>query len=93
MVLEDYFYVGVSLCRLCGFNIFGMQAVFGVDVCRLFPRCVLAVIPLIGGVTGVGPETALNVEGGLPSARWVLLPSQRPVCGSRRPQILSCGGR
>ena len=54
MDLEDYFYVGVSLCRLCGFNIFGMKAVFSVDVCHLFPQYTLAVIPLIGGVTGVG---------------------------------------
>ena len=53
MVLEYYFYVGVSLCRLCGFNIFGMKAVFSVDVCHLFPQYILAVNALIGSLTGV----------------------------------------
>lgn len=57
-----------------------MKGVFSVDVCHLFPQCLLAVIPLIGGVTGVGPGTALNVAWGLPFALWVILPCQRPVC-------------
>lgn len=38
-----------------------------------------------------GPETALNVEGGLPSA--LSESSLLPGCCSRSPQILSCGGR
>ena len=50
VVLEGYLYVGVSLCSLCGFNIFGARAVLSMDACCLFPQCVLAVIPLIGGV-------------------------------------------
>ena len=52
MVLEGYFYVGVSLYSLHGFNIFGVKAVFSMDACRLFPLCMLAIIPLLGGVTG-----------------------------------------
>ena len=58
MVLESYFYVEVSLCSLCGFNIFGGSAVFSVDDCHVFPHCMLAIIPLIGGVTGVVVTTA-----------------------------------
>ena len=50
MVLEGYLYVGVSLCNLCGFNIFGASAVFSMDACCLFPQCVLVVLPLIRGV-------------------------------------------
>ena len=53
MVLEGYFYVGTSLCSLHVFNIFGARAVFIMDNCCLFSQCVLAIIPLIGGVTGV----------------------------------------
>ena len=30
-----------------------MRAVFGVDSCCLFPQCMPATVPLIGGVTGV----------------------------------------
>ena len=52
-VLEGYFYVGTSLHSLCGLIIFGVRAVFSMDVCHLFPQCKLAVIPLIGGVTDV----------------------------------------
>ena len=33
--------------------IFGARAVFSMDDCHLFPGCMLTVIPLIGGVTGV----------------------------------------
>ena len=50
MVLEGYFYVRASLCILHGFNILGARTVFSVDACLIFPQCVLAIIPLIGGV-------------------------------------------
>ena len=41
-------------CVGCGGLIFfGVSAVFSVDVCYLSPQCMLAVIPLIGGVTVV----------------------------------------
>ena len=50
MVLDGYLYVGLSLCSLCGFNIFGVRAVFSMDACRLFPQHMLVVFPLIGGV-------------------------------------------
>ena len=53
MFLEGCFYEGTSLCSLCGFNIFDVRAVFCMDACHVFLQCVLAVIPLIGGVTGV----------------------------------------
>ena len=52
-VLEGYFYVGTSLCRLHGFNIFWGEGCFSIDVCHLFLQCMLSVIPLIGGVTDV----------------------------------------
>lgn len=91
MVLEDYFYVGVSLCRLCGFNIFGMKGVFSVDVCHLFPQCMLAVIPLIGGVTGVGTRDCAECCVGPPlcSVGDTALSeaSLLPGCCSRSPQI------
>ena len=45
--------MGASLCSLCEFSIFGVRAVFSMDACHVFPQCVLAVIPLIGGETAV----------------------------------------
>ena len=53
MVLKGCFYVGMSLCSLNESNIFGAKAVFSMDDCHVFPQCVLALIPLIGGVIGV----------------------------------------
>ena len=53
VVLEGCFYVGASLCRLCKSNIFAVRAVFITDGCHIFPQSVLAVIPLIEGMTGV----------------------------------------
>ena len=47
------FYVGMSLCSLHGFNFFIVSTVFSVDDCHLFPQRMLAIIPLIGGLTGV----------------------------------------
>ena len=48
----------LSLCSLHGFSIFGARAVFSMDACCLFPQYMLAIIPLIGGVTGVVVTTA-----------------------------------
>ena len=48
------FCVGMSLCSLCRFSIFCCEGFFFfiiIDVCHLFPQCMLAIIPLIGGVT------------------------------------------
>ena len=42
-----------TLDHLHGYNILGARAVFNMDACHLFPHYVLAVIPLIGGVTDV----------------------------------------
>ena len=53
MVFEDYFYVVAFLCSLCEFNIFGARSVFSMDACHLFPQCVLAISPLLAGVTAV----------------------------------------
>ena len=53
MVWEGYLYVGVSLCDLHGFYIFGLRAVSSMDACCLFSQSVLAIIPLISSVTGV----------------------------------------
>lgn len=43
----------VSLCSLCLCNIFGERAVFSMDACLSFPHCVLPIILLIMGVTGI----------------------------------------
>lgn len=51
MVLEGCFYVGMLLCSLHEFNIFGVRAICSMDTCHLFPQCMLAIIPLIGGAT------------------------------------------
>ena len=41
-------------CVACmGLIFFGVRAVVSVDVCHLFPQCMLVIIPLIGGVTNV----------------------------------------
>ena len=53
MVLKGYFYMGMSLCRVCESNIFGARAGFCMDASHDFPQSVLAVIPLIGSVIGV----------------------------------------
>ena len=45
--------MGASLCRLHESNIFGVRAVFSMDAYHIFLQCVLAVIPLIGGVISV----------------------------------------
>ena len=39
----------VSVCLI----FFGVRAVFLMDVCHIFPQCMLAVSPLIGSVTDV----------------------------------------
>ena len=36
-----------------GLIFFGATVVFSIDVCHLFPQCMLTIIPLIGGVTDV----------------------------------------
>ena len=53
MVSQGCFYVGVSLCKLCEYGIFGVTAVFGLDASHIFSQSVLVSIPLIGGVIGV----------------------------------------
>ena len=58
-VLEGCFYVGMSLCRLRGFIFKFLYFLlvrgifFSMDDCHLFPQCMLAIIPLIGGLTVV----------------------------------------
>lgn len=44
--------MAVLLSSLHESNIFGARAVFSMDACQIFPRYVLAVIPLTGGVIG-----------------------------------------
>ena len=53
MVLEGYLYVGTSPYSPCGFNIFGTKVVFSMDACHLSSQRMLAMSPLIGGVTGI----------------------------------------
>ena len=57
-VLKGCFYVGASVCSLPESNIFGVRAVFSMDSCHVFPWCVLAIVPLMGAVTGVVVTTA-----------------------------------
>ena len=46
-------YVGISLCSLHGFN-FLFFLVLGLFLdCHFFPQCMVAIITLIGGLTGV----------------------------------------
>ena len=52
IVIYCVFYMAVSLSSLHESNIFGARAVFSMDACQIFPRYVLAVIPLTGGVIG-----------------------------------------
>ena len=91
--MEGCFYVGASLCCLHKSNIFGMSAVFSMNASHFFPPCVLAIIPLIGGVTGVvvTPHcTALDVEQGLLFALWLSQPCLEQgllLSWSRSPQI------
>ena len=41
-------------CVACvGLIFFGVRAVFSMDACHPFPQCMLAIIPLMGGVTDV----------------------------------------
>ena len=54
MVFKGCFYVAVSLCRLCVSNISGARAGFRMDANHLFLQGVLAVVPLIVGMVGVG---------------------------------------
>ena len=53
VVLKGCFHVGAPLCSLHELNIFGARAVFSMDACHIFPHCVLADIPLIGGVISI----------------------------------------
>ena len=49
------------LCVTCmGLIFFGARGVFSIDVCHLFPHCIMAVIPFIGGVTYVVVSRACN---------------------------------
>ena len=88
-VLKDYFYVGMSLCNFCMFNVFWCKDVFSMNVCHLFPQCMLVVVFLIGKLIGIVITcTCLDVEQGLPFALCLLLPCQGqgflPSCWSRR---------
>ena len=51
--LVRYLYVRSSLYSLHGFNMFGVRIIFSMDACCLFSQCMLAIIPLIGGVSAV----------------------------------------
>ena len=56
--LKGLFFMWVSLCSLCLCNIFGERAVFSMDACHSFPHCVLPIILLIMGETGIVVITA-----------------------------------
>ena len=60
---------------MCESNIFGVRAVFGIDVYHIFPQSVLAVILLIGAVIGVVvPEPVLDVGREHLSVLWLSQP-------------------
>lgn len=42
----------VSLCSLCESSIFDAKSVFTMDAYHILPRCLLALIPWVGGVIG-----------------------------------------
>ena len=89
MVLEGYLYVGSSLCSLCEFNIFDVRAVFIMDACRLFPQCVLVIIPLIGGVQVQWLVPSLGVLGSGRQLRHA--PGTRYACGHGLQPLLESG--
>lgn len=60
VVLKGYFYMEESMCSLSTFNIFGERAVFIMDACHLFPQCMLAIIPMVGGVIDTVVTRALH---------------------------------
>lgn len=97
-VLEDYFYVEMSYGNSCIFLIL-VPGLFSMAVCHLSPQCMLAVIPLKGGVTDV-MATELHLIPSRVSALWLSLPCQSGVCyWNGGPQIcflaifLICGVR
>ena len=45
-----------------GLIVYGARAVFGMDACHLFPHCMLPIICLIGGVTGVVVTRASGIS-------------------------------
>ena len=82
MVLKVCFYVGMSLCRLCIFSVFGARAGFGMPTSHVIPQGVLSVSPLIGVWSVLYcPEPGLGVRWGLLSAPWLSLPCRgRGLC-------------
>ena len=50
MVFKGCFHVGAYLCSLLVSSIFGTRAVFSMDACHVFPKGLLAFVPLIEGV-------------------------------------------
>ena len=71
--------MGASLHSLYGFNIFVARAAFSLGACCLFPQCVLAIIPLLGGVQVWRPTRAPGAH-----ARWGqwLVPASISLCSS-----------
>ena len=74
--MKGYFYVGSSLCSLQKSNIFCASAVFNMDICHIFPRCVLTIIPLIGVVTDVMMTTGCSAG---PPICCVVIPALSPA--------------
>ena len=61
-----------------GFIFFGAAAVFSVDACHLFPQCMLAVIPLIEGVTCGDQSLPCILSVASSFALWLSLLCQGP---------------
>ena len=76
-VLKDYFYMGMSLCNFCILNDFWCKDVFSMNICHIFPQCMLVVIVLIVKLIGIVMICAcLDIEQGLPFVLCFLLPCQ-----------------
>lgn len=76
LFLEDCLYMGASLCSPYGVNSFGVRSVFSVDAFHLFPQFVLAVIPIIRGVTCVVVTKSLH---------WMLSEASSLLCDCNSP--------
>ena len=70
------------LCSLWESNIFGVRAIFSTDACHVFPQCVLALIPLTGGVIVIVLTTVWtrHWRGSLLCSVLVNSPASNGVC-------------
>ena len=85
---------------MCGFNIFGVRAVFSMDACRFFPQRVLVVIPwmgvcrcsgwclVLGFLVAVAVHVAVAAQAHPQSTQW----EPRKLATTPGVWVGSCGG-